>query len=369
MAFRLSAFYFAFFAYAGAYVAYFPLYLASRGLSAVEIAWVLALPPLVRIVAPGAWGWLADRTGAHRAIVAFSCAVSATAFALLPFTHQIGLLIGLMSVLSAGALPLVEAITLGALAGRHGRYGPIRLWGSVGFIAVVLAGGAWLDVQPVSTLPAVLVTLNLFTLAAALALPAAERPAVSQSAPFRFTREVRALFAAGFCNAVAHGALYAFLTLHLEALGYSATSIGFLWTAGVLAEILVFLYLPQLFRRYALSTILIISLLAGGVRFVAIGWAAGELWIVLSAQLLHAATFGSFHAASVAAVHRVFPVHAQGRGQTLFSGFTYGAGAAAGLVLAGWAWAGGGAPLAFSVSGAAALAGAFFAVQLRRAGL
>ncbi|MGH8725028.1 MAG: MFS transporter, partial [Burkholderiales bacterium] len=42
MALRLSAFYFTFFAYAGAYVAYFPLYLADRGLGAVEIATVLA---------------------------------------------------------------------------------------------------------------------------------------------------------------------------------------------------------------------------------------------------------------------------------------------------------------------------------------
>ncbi|HWM44638.1 MAG TPA: MFS transporter [Burkholderiales bacterium] len=369
MAFRLSAFYFAFFAYAGAYVAYFPLYLASRGLGAVEIAWVLALPPLVRIVAPGAWGWIADRTGAHRAIVACSCAVTATAFAVLPFTHHIGLLIALMSVLSAGALPLVEAITLGALAGRHGGYGPIRVWGSVGFIAVVLAGGAWLDYQPVSTLPAVLVVLCLCTLATALALPSIEAHSTSQMRAFQLNPEARALFAAGFCNAVAHGALYAFLTLHLEALGYSATSIGFLWTAGVLAEILVFLYLPHLFRQYALSTILIASLLAGVVRFLAIGWAADQLWIVLLAQLLHAATFGSFHAASVAAVHRVFPEHAQARGQTLFSGFTYGAGAAAGLVISGWAWEAAGAPLAFSVSGLAALAGAFFAVQLRRKNL
>ena len=369
MAFRLSAFYFAFFAYGGTYVAYFPLYLASRGLSPVEIAWVLALPPLARIFAPAGWGWLADRTGAHRAIVVFSCAVTAAAFAALPFTDRIGLLIGLMSVLAAGALPIVEAITLGSLAGQQGRYGPIRLWGSVGFIAVVLAGGAWLDLQPVSTLPAALVVFTAATLAVALALPSIETRAVSQTAPVLFTREVRALFAAGFCNAVAHGALYAFLTLHLEALGYSATSIGMLWTLGVIAEIVVFLYLPQLFRRFALSSILVASLLCGTLRFVAIGWAADQLWIVLLAQLLHAATFGSFHAASVAAVHRVFPEHAQARGQTLFSGVTYGAGAAAGLVIAGWAWSEGGAPLAFSISALAALAGAFFAGQLKRAGL
>jgi MFS transporter, PPP family, 3-phenylpropionic acid transporter len=73
--------------------------------------------------------------------------------------------------------------------------------------------------------------------------------------------------------------------------------------------------------------------------------------------------------ASVAAVHRVFPESAQARGQTLFSGVTYGAGAAAGLIISGWAWEGGGAPLAFSVSAAAALIGAFFAVRLKRAGL
>src|SRR5262245_60638714 len=130
MELRLATFYFLFFAHAGLYVAYFPLYLAGRSLSAVEIAWVLALPAIARTFAPVAWGWLADRTGAHRAIVAMSCAVTAAAFALLPSTGHIAWVIGVMSVLNAAALPLVEAITMGSLAGRTGRYGPIRVWGS-----------------------------------------------------------------------------------------------------------------------------------------------------------------------------------------------------------------------------------------------
>lgn len=366
MAFRLSAFYFLFFAHAGAYVAYFPLYLASRELSAVEIAWVLALPALARIVAPAAWGWLADRTGAHRGIVAFSCAVTAVAFAVLPFTPHIAALIALMSVLSAGALPLVEAITLGALAGQSGRYGPIRLWGSVGFLATVLGGGAWLDRQPVVTVPWAIAAFMLAALAAALLLPRGHTHEVTQRAPLPLTPELAALLRAGFCNAVAHGALYAFLSLHLEREGYSGTMIGVLWTLGVAAEIVVFLYLPQLFRRFSLSTILVFSLASGVVRFLAIGWVPGELWLVLLAQLLHAATFGSFHAAAVAAVHRVCPEAAQARGQTLFSSVSYGAGAAAGLVIAGWAWEAGGARLAFTASAAAAAAGVFFALRLKR---
>jgi PPP family 3-phenylpropionic acid transporter len=373
MELRLAAFYFTFFAYAGAFVAYFPLYLASRGLSPVEIAWVLALAPIARTFAPTVWGWIADRSGAHRGIVAFSCAVTAAGFFLIPFVDGIASVIAIVSVLTGGALPLVEAITLAHLGGQPGpqlgRYGPIRLWGSVSFMAVVLAGGVWLDSQPISTLPAVLVACMLGALAAALSLPARAAHAERRAVRLQLTPAVRALLAAGFCNAVAHGALYAFLSLHLERHGYSSTAIGALWTVGVLAEIVVFLYLPQLFRRYALSTILGASLVCGLVRFIAIGWAADVLWIVLLAQLLHAATFGSFHAASVAAVPRVFPAGAQALGQTLFSSVAYGAGSAAGLLLAGWAWEGGGAPLAFSACALAAGAGVFFAAQLQRAGL
>jgi PPP family 3-phenylpropionic acid transporter len=369
MEFRLAAFYFLFFAYAGAYVAYFPLYLASRDLTAVEIAGVLALPAIARIIVPTAWGSIADRTGAHRAIVATSCLATAAGFALIPFTQHIAWVIALMSLFSAGALPLVEAVTLAALTGQYGRYGPIRVWGSIGFIAVVLGGGAWLDRQPISTLPWALVLFMLATLVAALALPRGRVHAGAQPESLRMTPEIIALLGAGFCNAVAHGALYAFLSLHLTREGYSGTTIGMLWTLGVAAEIVVFLYLPHLFRRYALSTLLVASLGCGVLRFGAIGWAAGELWIVLMAQLLHAATFGSFHAAAVAAVHRVFPEQAQARGQALFSSVSYGAGAATGLLLAGWAWERGGAQLAFSASAAAALAGVLIAHRLKRAGL
>jgi PPP family 3-phenylpropionic acid transporter len=99
-----------------------------------------------------------------------------------------------------------------------------------------------------------------------------------------------------------------------------------------------------------------------------IGWAAFVLWLLIAVQLLHAATFGAFHAASVAAVHRIFPAHAQGRGQALFSSIGYGAGGAAGALLAGWGWERGGPQLAYSLASGVALLGAYFAYRLKRAG-
>ena len=62
---RLAAYYFAFFAHAGAYVSYFALYLAGRGMTAGEIAFAVAMPQAARVVAPALWGWLADAWGAR----------------------------------------------------------------------------------------------------------------------------------------------------------------------------------------------------------------------------------------------------------------------------------------------------------------
>lgn len=369
---RLAAFYFAFFLYSGVALAYFPAYLAARGLPAAEIAVVLALPQLVRIFAPAFWGWVADRTGGQRGIVILGCAANAACFALLPFAPGvlgIAALVAAASLLSAAALPLVEAITLGALAGQSGRYGPIRVWGSIGFIVAVLGGGVWLDRHVATTLAPALVVFGLASLSSALALPPS-RPLATRARPaFALPPAARALLGCGFCMALAHGTLYAFLTLHLQQMGYRATVIGVLWTLGVLAEILVFMALPALFRRARLSAILAASCLIGGLRFLLIGWAAEWAWVLVAAQLMHAATFGAFHAAAVAAVHRLFPAAAHARGQTLFSSVAYGAGGAAGALFAGWAWELAGPGMAFSISALAALAGVLLAYSLKRAGL
>ncbi len=371
-ALRLAAFYFAFFLYAGVMLAYLPAYLAGRGLDAAQIAGVLALPQTVRIFAPALWGWVADRTGAQRMIVIVGCAANAACFLFVPIAPgalAIALLVGGASLVSAAALPLVEAITLGTLAGHAGQYGPIRVWGSIGFVVAVLGGGAWLDRHAATTLAPALVLLGASSVAAAAALPRIRVRLPERAASWTVPREARFLLACGFCMAVAHGTLYAFLTLHLQRAGYSGTLIGVLWSLGVLAEILVFLALPAIFRRARLSAILAGSCALAVLRFLLIGWAADWTWVLVAAQLMHAATFGAFHAASVAAVHRLFPARAHARGQTLFSSIAYGAGGAAGALSAGWTWEVAGPGAAFTLSALAAAAGVFLAYPLKRTGL
>jgi len=363
---RLSAYFGAYFLYAGAYVPYFALYLAARGFGAGEIALVMAMPQLARIAAPSFWGWLADRSGASRAIVVGSALALVAGYLALGAAEGAFAVAGvmlIMSLASAGALPIVEAITLGSLDGRAERYGPIRMWGSIGFIAGVLGTGVWLDAHAPQSLLGVIVALAAFALAVSFLLPAARVSVGAGGVEARFgdvlrRPDVRALLAACCCMSAAHGALYGFFSLHAEALGYSKTAIGALWTLGVLAEIVVFLAWPQLARRYSLRVLLIASFVCAAARFAAIGWGTHVLVLLVAAQLLHAATFGVFHAASVAAVHRLFTGRLQARGQTLYSSLSYGLGGGAGLLIAGWSWEALGPGLSFALSSAFALAGA-----------
>jgi PPP family 3-phenylpropionic acid transporter len=364
--FRLSAYFGAYFLYAGALVPYFALYLAARGFGAVEIATVMAMPQLARIAAPTFWGWLADRSGAGRAIVFGSGVALVAGYPLIGAAEgvlAVALVMLAMSLLSAGALPIVEALTLSSLEGRGERYGPIRMWGSIGFIAGVLGTGMWLDAHAPSSLLGVVGVLAAITLAVSLLLPPARASVGAGGAEARLgdvlrRADVIALLAACSCMSAAHGALYGFFSWHAEALGYSKTAIGALWTLGVVAEIVVFLAWPQLARRYSLRGLLITAFLCAAARFAAIGWGTHVLALLILAQLLHAASFGVFHAASVAAVHRLFTGRLQARGQTLYSSLSYGLGGGAGLLIAGWSWEALGPGLSFTLSTAFALAGA-----------
>lgn len=362
---RLAAFYFAYFCYLGAHAPYFSLYLAGTGFTAAEIATILALPQFARIFAPMAWGWLSDATGSRRGVVALSCGLTAGAYGLLFLAtgfNQTALVVALIGLCSAAALSIVDALTFTVLGAQPHRYGPIRLWGSVGFILAVLTTGAMLDAVPVTRLLWVISGLSVVSFLFAFQLPSpsvARAPKMKGSVRAILRRpEVLAFFAACTCMTVAHGALYVFYSLYLVEHGYSKSVVGLLWTLGVLAEIVVFLAMPVLVRRFSLRAILLASLLAAGVRFAAIGWGVDSLFVLAAAQLLHAATFGSFHAASIATVHRLFAGPLQVRGQALYMSLVYGLGGMAGTLLAGACWETIGARLTFGVSALFGIAGA-----------
>jgi PPP family 3-phenylpropionic acid transporter len=354
---NLSAFYFFYFAYLGAFAPFFALYLTSVGMNAVEIGVLMALPQLTRILAPHLWGWLADHTGRRIGVVRISGAAGMVAFLGVfagdSFAWLFGVLFAMMFFWSA-ALPLVEATTLSKLGDETARYGRIRVWGSVGFIAAVVAVGYLIDATGPRAVLWVVAGLMAGMLLLSFTL-SESRPEPHESDDLPVWQIVRkpavlAVIGASALMAAAHGPYYTFYTIHLVDHGYTKSAAGWLWALGVICEIGIFIWMSRLYRAFTLRSILIASTLLAALRFVVIGWGADSIVLLLAAQTLHAASFGSFHAAAIGVVHKLFRGRHQARGQAIYGSLAYGLGGTIGGLASGYAWGGLGPALTFTLA-------------------
>lgn len=361
---RLSGYYFFYFAFLGAFSPYFTLYLQSLSFSASDIAILMSLMQVMRIVAPNLWGWLAEHTGMRIPIVRISALASLCGFSL--FFHStefdwIFVGMALMAFFWSAALPLVESITFTHLGADVHRYNGIRVWGSVGFIGAVLGIGYALDFMPVASVLWMAALVLAGIAGCALVLPeGAQPPLPHDGASLAQTlrrSEVRALLGACFFMSAAHGALYVFYSIHLVDNGYSKSMVGWMWTLGVLAEIVVFLWMPRLSRCWSLRTILLVAFSAAVLRFVLIGWGVGSMGVLLFAQLLHGATFGAFHSAAITLINQWFAGRLQAHGQALYGSLSFGAGGMLGGLLSGYMWESAGPQWTYTMGSVFALTG------------
>ncbi|MDP1679413.1 MAG: MFS transporter [Candidatus Nitrotoga sp.] len=361
---RIAGFYFFYFAFVGMFAPYWSLYLQSIHFDAMQIAVLMSVQPVMRMLSPTLWGWLADHTGKRLLVVQLAALCSVLSYLGVFFTTEFAGLLLVMMVMSffwSASMPLVEATTLTYLGKHTARYGRIRSWGSVGFIVAVLGLGYAFDYIAIAWILWVGVAIKLGILLFARQIPPTEVLAHhTDSQPILrlvLQPQVLVLFGAGFLMALAHGPYYIFYSIYLVENDYSKSAVGWLWALGVICEIAVFFAMPWLTLRFSLSKIMIVSFAGAVLRFLLIGWGVGLLPLMLFAQVLHAATFGAFHAVAMALVHQFFRGRHQSKGQALFGSITYGAGGMVGGLLSGPLWEHWGASVMYSFSAVAALLG------------
>jgi PPP family 3-phenylpropionic acid transporter len=152
--------------------------------------------------------------------------------------------------------------------------------------------------------------------------------------------EVTMVFVVCFLLQASHGPYYTFYTIYLEDHDYSRSVIGQLWALGVLAEIGVFLIMHRLLPRFGVRALLLWSLALTTLRWLLVAWFVEWAPVMIFAQILHAASFGVYHAVAIHLIHKFFVGRHQGRGQALYSSLSFGAGGAAGSLMSGYVWAG-----------------------------
>jgi PPP family 3-phenylpropionic acid transporter len=358
---RLSGFYFFYFATLGVLVPYWGLYLQSVGFTPVDIGNLIAILMFSRIVAPMVWGWIADHRESRMAVVRLASFLTIVSFSGTFFGSSFWWLAAVMLLFSFfwhASLPLLEVFVMRHTASRPGAYGRVRLWGSIGFIVAVTALGPVIDARgPWWVLPALL-TMMLGIGSFSLTLPESEmRGSVEHAGPFRqalLRPEVFAFLLACLLMQISHGPYYTFYSIYLEGYGYSKTLIGLLWAFAVLCEIGVFLVMQRLLARVALRAVLVASFFLAAVRWLLIGHYPESLAVLVLAQTLHAATFGSFHATAMQLVHRFFTGKHQHRGQAIYGSLSFGIGGAVGSFYSGHTWVTLGPTVTFNIAAASA---------------
>lgn len=342
---RLSGFYFLYFALLGTLLPYWSLYLQHLGFNAAVIGLLMAVPQLTKIGAPNLWGWLADRTGRRLGVIRLGNLAAALAFLPVFWADQIwsmAILLAAFSFFWNAVLAQFEVVTLRTLGSQQYRYSQVRLWGSLGFITAVLVVGWALDHLPVGLLPWIMSALLWLLWLGTLLLPTqSQKPRHRVGGSLRDLlrrRDVQAFLAASFLMQASHGPYYTFYSLWLAGLGFSKLTVGLLWALGVLSEVLLFTVFHRLLGRFALKPLLVVSLLLAALRWLLIGGSGADLWLLVPAQILHAASYASFHSASIAWIQKIFGDTHAGQGQALYSSLGYGAGWAFGAGLSGLLW-------------------------------
>jgi len=362
----IRLFYAAYFAAMGLILPFFPVYLDGRGLDVVTIGVMTGLLAVAKIMAPPWIGYLADRKSAGHSrpfimVAAMGAALFSLAMGYVEHVWLLGLVVLLFGILWSAILPLTDGLSVTISEAALADYGRLRVWGSIGFVAASLAGGAWLADGQMSHFPMWLVVLMLVLAIAALRFPdhrmlVEERVAVGQG----FSKSFILLLCVSFLMQVSHGAYYGFFSLYLVDVGYQGWQIGAFWVLGVLAEIVLMWCWSKPLQQAAPAWVLSTSLLLAAVRWLGIG--STEIWYgLIFWQMLHAASFASFHLSAIAWVKRLAPADRHATAQGWYSASGFGLGSTVGIMGCGLIVSSSGYAEAFFVCAGVAFVGMLLA--------
>jgi PPP family 3-phenylpropionic acid transporter len=340
----LASFYFFYFAVLGGFMPYWGLYLQQLQFSPEAIGQLMAILMATRIIAPNFWGYVADRTGKRLQMVRAGAFLLMFFWLGVFFTESFWPLAFVLlgySFFQNAILAQFEAVTIAHLGAQRELYGRLRLWGSIGFIVTGASLGMLFDVISVSWLPLCLLACAAATWLASLQVPDIATPTRAHRHEDFFTILKRpvvvAFLLAHFLLQLSHAPYYSFYSIYLEQHGYSRSAIGWLWALAVLAEVIAFTQMHRWLPRFGEQKIMLASLLLSALRWTVIGVGIESPLVVWSAQVLHAASFATFHAAAISVIYRQFGDGHQGQGQALYS-MLWGLGVALGSWWTGLVW-------------------------------
>ncbi|UDF02958.1 MFS transporter [Asticcacaulis sp. AND118] len=341
---RQSLFYALIFIGSGASLPYMPLWFASKGMSGAQIGLILALPLLLRAVTGPIMGVWAEKFPLFRSPMIRLAIAGGVAYGGLMLWPVAGdarfwLFVALWAVgysCITSISPLLDVMTIQMSKREAFNYTGPRAVGSASFIAANIAVGYGLNWIGVDLVVIWVVVLCFLAAGAAWAvLPRAPRhieegPTATDSAPAYLPQQTGAqrirellanpvfvlLLAAMGCVQGAHAFYYGFSTIIWKSQGLDGATSGYLWGAGVAAEVLFLMFGFRLRNRFGSWTLLVAAAGLSTLRWFMMGFAP-PAWALWPLQTLHAFSFAACYLAGLDLVNRMAPKGSESLAQTL----------------------------------------------------
>ncbi len=303
------------------------------GYSPSEIGIIFASAPLIRFIVPFIFlkGLKLNRNIFNSALILLFISVVSFYPALHLFwsllVANIGLGIGLSLI-----LPYIEVIALENI-GKE-RYGKIRLFGSVGFILVALVLVKTLTYPEIAIF--YLIATVAFTAIFGFIIAHKEHKHssaqnISEASLNIFTHPW--LWLGFLLMQVSFGPFYNFFTIYTTDHNISMDTTIYLWSFGVIIEILMFYFQGPLLKRDLLHVIQFTAL-ATAIRWFLVYLYPEDLTVLFFTQALHAFSFALFH---TAAISYLFTLYKNRKlTQQFFFGIAYGLGGFIGAFSSGY---------------------------------
>lgn len=324
MTFLVSAFYFFYFALIGVHIIFVPKILSMVGMSSIEIGTIFASAPLVRFILPFLFlrGFKLGRMTFLLSLVLMTLGSIGFYPSLGSFYPLLGVNI-LFGIGISLILPYIEVIALEHI-GRE-RYGKIRLFGSIGFIAVALLLVEWLTSAQIGILFLIATAIGTLIFGALIGVHHSHQSnseCEEQGCTFNPFGHLY-LWIGFLLMQVSFGPFYNFFTIYTTDHGVSLESTVWLWSFGVIAEIIMFYFQGNLLRRN-LNTILWITALITSFRWLIVALFPNSIILLGLSQSLHAFSFALFHTAAISSLFALYS--ARRLSQQFFFGISYGLG-------------------------------------------
>ncbi|QKF78878.1 MFS transporter [Arcobacter defluvii] len=328
--FNLSAFYFFYFAAVGVYIIFLPKVLHDIGYSTFDIGIIFALAPLMRFITPFLF---LKHIKLDQKMFKSALYISVFSSACFYLTIENFFLFMINNAILAACLslilPYLEVTAISTL-GKE-KYGKSRLYGSIGFMIISLVLAKFLT-QPFIAIHYYLV-LNVLTVIFALLLLKYDVQKVESEnkEPFSFLK-YWPLWISLFFMQMSFGGFYNFFTIYETEHNISLEMTSYLWSFGVICEILMLYFQAPLLKNNLLNLIKICVGITI-VRWFLLYLYPDSLTITFFTQSLHAFSFGLYHSTVIIYLYTLY--ENKKLAQQFMYGVAYGLGGFIGAFVAG----------------------------------